>query len=51
VINTGSFFSPLGGHLVDVEGDRVQVRRIRRRAGQFEAGRLMAEIPLASVSA
>jgi predicted phosphodiesterase len=46
VINTGSFFSPLGGHLVDVEDDRVQVRRIRRRAGQFEAGRLMAEIPL-----
>jgi predicted phosphodiesterase len=49
VINTGSFFSPLGGHLVDVAGDRVFVRRIRRSRGQFEAGRLVAEIPLTAV--
>ena len=46
VINTGSFFSPLGGHLVDLAGDRVEVRRIRRHHGQFETGRQIAEIPL-----
>ena len=46
VINTGSFFSPLGGHLVDVERERVVVRRIRRRSGQFEPGRLVGQIPL-----
>ena len=46
VINTGSFFSPLGGHLVDVTDGRVVVRRIRRSQGRFEPGRLIAEIPL-----
>ena len=46
VINTGSFFSPLGGHLVDVVNDRVEVRRIRRKRGQFEAGDLVARISL-----
>ena len=46
VINTGSFFSPLGGHLVDLAGDRVEVRRIRRHHGRFEPGRQIAEIPL-----
>jgi len=46
VINTGSFFSPLGGHLVDVETGRVVVRRIRRSRGLFESGRTVAEIPL-----
>lgn len=46
VINTGSFFSPLGGHLVDLSGDRVLVRRIRRRLGRFEPGGQIAEITL-----
>ena len=46
VINTGSFFSPLGGHLVDLAGDLVQVRRIRRHHGQFEPGRQITEISL-----
>jgi len=46
IINTGSFFSPLGGHLVDLEGDHLMVRKIRRRAGHFEPGRLLAEISL-----
>jgi hypothetical protein len=46
VINTGSFFSPLGGHLVDVSDDRVDVRRIVRRGGEFHPGRTIAEIPL-----
>lgn len=45
VINTGSFFSPLGGHLVDLtDNDRVHVRRIRQQRGQFEPGHQIAEI-------
>jgi predicted phosphodiesterase len=46
VINTGSFFRPLGGNLVDVFEDRVEVRRIERSRGDFHPGRLLAEIPL-----
>jgi predicted phosphodiesterase len=46
VINTGSFFRPLGGNLVDVLDDRVQVRRIDRDGDTFKPGRLLAEIPL-----
>jgi predicted phosphodiesterase len=49
VINTGSFFSPLGGHMVDVSEQMLQVRRIRSRRGQFEPGRLVAVIPLTAV--
>lgn len=48
VINTGSFFSPLGGHLVDVVDDRVQVRRIRQNCGRFEPGKQVAEVVLAA---
>ena len=48
VINTGSFFSPLGGHLVDVFEDRVQVRRIRRQRGMFVPGHQVAEIVFAA---
>ena len=46
VINTGSFFSPLGGHLVDLMGDQVQVRRIRRERGRFEPGHHIKEVNL-----
>lgn len=46
VINTGSFFSPLGGHLVDLAGEQVQVRRIQRRRGDFYPGREIATISL-----
>jgi len=49
VINTGSFLRPLGGHLVDVVGDRVVVRRIVRERGAFVAGRTIAEITLRPV--
>ncbi len=48
VINTGSFFRPLGGHLVDVGGDRVQVRRIVPAGGAFSAGSLVKEIALSA---
>ncbi len=46
VVNTGSFFSPLGGNLADVSGDRVLVRRIEQRDGRFQPGREVAAIPL-----
>lgn len=46
IINTGSFFRPLGGNLVDVIGDRVQVRRIDRARDVFRPGKLLAEIRL-----
>ena len=51
VINTGSFFSPLGGNLVDLSGDRVEVRRIRRQEDRFHPGRVLATIPLAPQAA
>jgi len=50
VINTGSFFRPLGGNFVDVLDDRVQVRRIVHAGATFKPGRLLAEIPLAGAT-
>jgi UDP-2,3-diacylglucosamine pyrophosphatase LpxH len=47
VINTGSFCPPLGACLVDVSRDRLIVRRIVRRRGEFHAGQTMAEFALA----
>jgi predicted phosphodiesterase len=47
IVNTGSFIRPLGGNLVDVVGDCVQVRRIEHRGAVFKPGRLVAEIALA----
>lgn len=46
VVNTGSFFRPLGGHLVDVLDERVRVRRIEFDGARFKAGRTVAEIAL-----
>ncbi len=46
VINTGSFFQPLGGNLVDVFTDRLGVRRIRPSGGDFVPGALWDTIPL-----
>lgn len=46
VINTGSFFRPLGGNLVDVADGRVHVRRIERAGEAFRPGKQLAEIPL-----
>ena len=46
VVNTGSFFSPLGGLLADVAADQLEVRRITRRDGRFYPGRKIAVLPL-----
>jgi predicted phosphodiesterase len=48
IINTGAFTGPLGAWIVDVEGDRIQVRRTEMRRGAWHPGRLVAEIPLAA---
>lgn len=41
VINTGSFLPWLGRLCVDLDPDRVEVRRIRHRDGQFLPGRVV----------
>lgn len=46
IINTGSFFRPLGGNLVDVFDDHVEVRRINSVDEGFVPGRLLATISL-----
>lgn len=43
IINSGSFTPPLGRLAVDLEGDRLQVKRIIRRKGRFEMGKQLAE--------
>jgi predicted phosphodiesterase len=47
VINTGSFCLPLGGYAVDLAEDRLAVRRVDVRGGEFRAGEVVAEFPLA----
>jgi predicted phosphodiesterase len=47
VINTGSFCPPFGGYTVDVEAERLVVRRVQRKAGEFRLGATVAEFPLA----
>ncbi len=46
VINTGSFLPWLGRLCVDLHPDRLGVRRIRRRNGQFTPGRVIRTWPL-----
>ncbi len=48
VINTGSFCPPLGGYAADVSDTTLTVRRIEFRGGEFRAGGVAAEFPLAS---
>jgi predicted phosphodiesterase len=48
VINTGSFCPPLGGYAVDLEPERLTVRRVSVRAGEFHPGDVVAEFPLAA---
>ncbi|MEY2879586.1 MAG: hypothetical protein RLZZ15_1966 [Verrucomicrobiota bacterium] len=50
-INTGSFCAPLGGCVVDLAPGRLAVRCVVRRGGEFRAGRIVAEFPLAEADA
>jgi predicted phosphodiesterase len=47
VLNTGSFCPPLGGCVIDVRPDRVTLRRIVARRGEFHLGDTAAEFALA----
>jgi predicted phosphodiesterase len=47
VINTGSFCPPLGGTCVDLTDEKLSVRRVDFRAGEFYPGEIVAEFPLA----
>jgi predicted phosphodiesterase len=47
VLNTGSFCAPLAGHVVDVAPGRIALRALARRGGEFRAGAIIAEFPLA----
>ena len=46
VVNTGSFCRPLGGYVVDLTSDRLTVRRIEVRQGDFHPGGVVAEFSL-----
>ncbi|MEO7412142.1 MAG: metallophosphoesterase [Opitutaceae bacterium] len=47
IINTGSFSRPLGGYQVDLTRERLIVRRVATRRGEFHPGHLLAEFSLA----
>lgn len=49
-LNTGSFGPPRGPRLVDVMEERVVVRTIQRRGGEFYPGPILREIALAPTS-
>jgi predicted phosphodiesterase len=51
VVNTGSFTRLLGGCAIDLAGDRVTVRRIADRNGEFHLGETMAAFSLAELVA
>jgi predicted phosphodiesterase len=47
VINTGSFGPPFGPWCVDLEANRLRVRRLERRQGQWYPGKVRREFALA----
>jgi predicted phosphodiesterase len=47
VINTGSFCPPLGGYVVDLTDERIAVRSVELRSGEFRPGDVVTEFPLA----
>jgi predicted phosphodiesterase len=46
VINTGSFCPPLGAAVVDLHDDRIALRRVEERGGEFYPGRTVGEFRL-----
>ncbi len=46
VINTGAFCPPGGSYAVDVSPDKLVIREVVRRAGEFRLGPIVAEAPL-----
>ena len=48
VVNTGSYTLPLNPAAVDISRDRVTVRAVVLRAGEFRLGPVLGEFPLAA---
>ncbi|MBS0632935.1 MAG: metallophosphoesterase family protein [Verrucomicrobia bacterium] len=48
VLNTGSFCPPLGTAAVDLTPDRITLRRVERRRGEFRLGATLADFALAT---
>lgn len=46
VVNTGAFAGPFGAYCVDVAGDRVTVRLVRKQHGTWGVAGLVAELEL-----
>lgn len=51
VLNTGAFCPPCGGAVVDVTADRLSLRTVERRRGEYRLSTTVAEFELADVSA
>jgi predicted phosphodiesterase len=47
VLNTGSFTPPFSGCVIDVHPDRLMLRRVVRRRGEFRLGHTVTEFALA----
>ena len=48
LLNTGSFCPPLGCACADVTAEKITLRRITRRGGEFHPGAVLAEFALAT---
>ncbi len=46
VVNTGSFCRPFGAMAADLTHDRIRIRNVELRRGEFHAGRKVAEFPI-----
>ncbi len=44
VLNTGSFCTPIGPAALDIEGEKLTLREIVRRRGEFRLGAIRAEL-------
>ena len=51
IINTGSFLPLAGRTLVDIEGNRLSIRKVKRTRGKFEVGKTVAEFEVAPLRA
>jgi predicted phosphodiesterase len=48
VINTGSYCLPIGGYAADLTASALTIRRVRRKAGEFRIGEVIAQFPLSA---
>ena len=46
VVNTGSFCRPFGAMAADITPERIRIRTIELRRGEFQLGRKVADLPI-----